>query len=134
MSTREKQKAIARKAARKNGPVRASLMNVRISARKAGIVANTIRGRNIEDAITTLSFERKRAAEPLRKLLDSAVANADERGLDIDKLVVSYLVVEKGPILRRFQPRAHGRANRIRKQSAHFRVELTEASSQETEV
>ena len=131
MSTREKKKAEARKEARKNGPVRASLTNVRMSARKAGIVAKTIRGRNVEDALTMLSFERKRAAEPLRKLLDSAVANADERGLDLDRLVVSHLVVEKGPIMRRFQPRAHGRANRIRKQSSHFRVELTEASSDE---
>ena len=128
MAKREKQKAEARKKARQEGPVRAAITDVRMSARKANVVAKAIRGKTVDDAVTTLAFQRRRAAEPLRKLLDAAVANADERGLDVDKLVVSKLLVEKGPIMRRYLPRAHGRATRIRKQTTHFRVELTEAA------
>lgn len=128
MSKREREKAEARKQARKDGPVRAAITDVRMSARKANVVAKIVRGKSVDDAVTALAFQRRRAAEPLRKLLDAAIANADERGLDVDKLVISKLFVEKGPIMRRYLPRAHGRATRIRKQTTHFRVELTEAA------
>jgi large subunit ribosomal protein L22 len=72
-----------------------------------------------------LAFQPRRAAGPLRKAIDSAVANADQRGLDLDNLVISNVQIDKGPIMRRFMPRAHGRAYRIRKQTSHITVQLT---------
>lgn len=128
MSKRERLKAEVRKESRKTGDVRASLQDLPMSARKVRVVADLVRGKNIEDALTQLAFQRRAAAKPLQKLLDSAVANASERGLDVDRLVINEIEVHKGPIRRRFMPRAHGRATRIRKQSAHIDVKLAPAS------
>jgi large subunit ribosomal protein L22 len=98
-----------------------------MSARKVRVVADVIRGKSVDEALTLLAFQRRAAAAPIRKVLDSAVANADQRGLDLDQLVVSEIQVDKGPIMRRYQPRAHGRAYRIRKQTSHIRVAVSEA-------
>lgn len=126
MAKKEKAKAEARKAARKEGPAAAELRGERMSARKIRVLANIIRGMSAAEALTTLAFQRRGAAAPLRKLLEAAVANAEQRKMNLDNLVVSGLQVNKGPIAYRFMPRAHGRATRIRKQTAHIEVKLTE--------
>lgn len=130
MSTRERKKAEARKAKRSEGPVRAVYRGLRMSARKARVIADLIRGKSVDEALTLLAFQRRKAAGPLRKVIDSAVANADQRGLDLDRLVISAVQVDKGPILRRYMPRAHGRAYRIRKQTSHITVQLSEAPAE----
>ena len=112
--------------------VRASLMNHRVSAQKARLVAGQVRGLGVEDALNQLSVSNKRCAGPLAKLLRSAVANAayknDEKqaGIDIDKLVVSTITVDEGPSMWRIRPRAQGRANWIQKRTSHIHVELGE--------
>lgn len=128
MATREKKKAEARKRGRAEGPATAKFRGLRMSARKARVIADVIRGKSVDEALTLLAFQKRRAAGPLRKALDSAVANADQRGFDLDKLVVADLQVDKGPLLRRFMPRAHGRAYRIRKQTSHITVQLSESA------
>jgi len=127
MASREKAKAERRKAAKKAGPATARLNDVRMSARKTRVLADVIRGMSVDQAATTLAFQRRASALPLRKALDSAVANADQRKLDVDKLVIQDVMIDKGPIMRRYMPRAHGRATRIRKQTMHITIQLVEA-------
>lgn len=127
MSAREKKKAAERKAKRAEAGAVSHFRGIRMSARKARALADLIRGQSVEQADTVLAFQRRRAAEPLRKCLAAAVANADQRNMDVDALVVAMVQVNKGPIMRRFMPRAHGRATRIRKQTSHIHIELAEA-------
>ncbi len=114
--------------------VHASLKNHRISAQKARLVAGQVRGLGVEDALNRLSVSTKRFAEPLAKLLRSAVANAEhnndekQAGIDIDKLVVSLITVDEGPSMWRIRPRAQGRASWIQKRTSHIHVELGERS------
>ena len=129
MATREKQKAAARKAAKQEGPAVAEYKDIRMSSRKARIVADMIRGKPVDEAATILAFQRKYAAVPLRKCLDAAVANADQKGKDIDDLIVSEVQINKGPIMRRYMARAHGRATKIRKQTSHIKIALSEKES-----
>lgn len=124
MATLEKKKAVERKAARKAGPVRASLRNLSMSARKIRVIADVIRNKRLGYALAFLSTQKKACCHPLRKLLESAAANADSRNLDIDDLNIDQIIVDKGPIKKRFMPRAQGRATKIRKQSAHIEVVL----------
>jgi len=127
MSTRQREKAKARKEARKAAPPSARLRHLRMSARKVRAVADLVRGKPVEDALAMLAFTVRGAARPLRKLLDSAVANADARGgYDLDKLVVKSIQVDDGPHLRRWMPRAMGRAYRINKHTSHVTVVLDE--------
>ena len=77
--------------------------------------------------MTTLSFQQRKAALPLRKLIDSAVANAESRNMDLDKLIVARVLVDKGPVMKRWMPRAHGRATPLKKQTSHVTGELVEA-------
>jgi large subunit ribosomal protein L22 len=127
MARSEKNKAEARKAKRAEAQAaRATIKGLRMSARKVRVLADAIRGQSVGDALTSLNFQRRAASGPLLKLLDSAVANAEQKGLDLDTLVVSEIQVHKGSIMRRFMPRAHGRATRIRKQTSHVEVTLTE--------
>ena len=111
---------------------RAALKNHRISAQKARLVADGIRGLGVEDALNTLSVSGKGFAAPLAKLLRSAVANAEDKnnsqqaGIDVDRLVVSRITVDEGPSLWRIRPRAQGRAAWIQKRTSHVRVELDE--------
>ncbi len=121
---REKMKAEARKAARKEGPATSHLEGVRISARKVRVLADMIRGKRVDEALTQLAFQRRAGAPILRKALDSAVANADQKKMDLDQLVVKDVQIDKGAIMRRFMPRAHGRATPIRKQTAHITIKL----------
>jgi large subunit ribosomal protein L22 len=115
----------ARRAAAKAGPT-AKLSFLRIAPRKVRLVANNVRGMPVGDALAMLKFTPNAAAKPLAKLLRSAVANAETKGgsVDVDRLFVKTLTVDGGPKLRRFMPRAMGRAYRIEKRTSHVFVEL----------
>jgi large subunit ribosomal protein L22 len=115
----------ARAAQPEAGP-HASLRFLRIAPRKVRLVADEVRGRKVGDALAMLKYVPQSAAEPLAKLLRSAVANAEQKGgrVDVDALVVKTLTVDQGPKMRRFMPRAMGRAYRIEKKTSHVYVEL----------
>lgn len=103
--------------------VRAILRNARMSAQKARLVADLVRGKTVDRAIETLAFSPKKAAGLIKKVLESAIANAEHNeGLDIDELSVSRIFVDEAPKLKRFSPRAKGRANRIVKHGCHITV------------
>jgi large subunit ribosomal protein L22 len=105
----------------------ARLKKVRVSPRKARLVADQIRGIPVEVAINILTFSPQKTASILKKLLLSAVANAENnQGADIDDLVVSEIYVDQAPVLKRTMPRAKGRADRIIKRSSHFTIKLAE--------
>ena len=127
MATKERLKAAARKEDREIGPACAQLKGLKMSARKVRVVADLVRGQSVAEALVQLAFQRRAAAKPIRRLLDSAVANASNRGMNLDKLVIEEILVHKGPISRRFMPRAQGRATPIRKQTAQIDVRLEEA-------
>jgi len=107
----------------------ASLSYLRVSPRKVRLVADQVRGLPVGDALAALKFTTAAAAKPLAKLLRSAVANAEQKGgrVDVDALVVKTLNVDQGPKMRRFMPRAQGRAFRIEKKTSHVYVELATA-------
>lgn len=101
--------------------VSAVLKNARVSAQKARLVADLIRGKSVEQALNILTFSPKKSAELLKKVLESAIANAEHNeGADIDTLKVATVYVDKGPSLKRFSARAKGRCNRIEKQTCHI--------------
>ena len=112
--------------------VRARLNNYRVSAQKARLLANEIRGKGVEEAITILDLSTKRFAKPLAKLVRSAVANAEEKnnrdraGIDIDNLVVREITVDQGSSMWRIRARAQGRAAWIQHRTSHVRVVLNE--------
>jgi large subunit ribosomal protein L22 len=112
--------------------VRARLSNYRVSAQKARLLANEIRGKGVEEAITILDLSTKRFAKPLAKLVRSAVANAEEKnnrdraGIDIDNLVVREITVDQGASMWRIRARAQGRAAWIQHRTSHVRVVLNE--------
>jgi large subunit ribosomal protein L22 len=100
---------------------RAVLRGVRLSAQKARLVADQIRGLPVDKALNVLAFSPKRSAAVIKKVLESAIANAEHNeGADIDELKVAIIHVERGTFLRRFMPRAKGRANRIMKPTCHI--------------
>ncbi|WP_448871070.1 50S ribosomal protein L22 [Desulfobulbus propionicus] len=101
---------------------------IRISPQKARLVADVIRGMKADTAVTTLRFIPKKAARMIRKVLESAVANADQMdSVDVDSLYVKEITVDGGPMLKRFSPRAQGRATRILKRTSHITVVVDEA-------
>jgi large subunit ribosomal protein L22 len=101
---------------------------IRISPQKARLVADVVRGKNVETAITTLRFMPKKAAQILRRVLESAVANAEQTSaIDVDTLYVKEIQINGGPMLKRFRPRAMGRATRILKRTSHITVVVDEA-------
>ena len=127
MATREKLKAEQRKQARAERGPSATLRGLSMSPRKTRLVIDLIRERDVESALNVLTFSRKAAAQPISKLLKSAVANADLRGgFDLDKLYVKTAFVNEGTTMRRYRPRAQGRATRVRKRTSHVTVELAE--------
>jgi len=107
---------------------RAVLRQTRISPQKARLIADIVRGQNVEQAINTLRFMPKKGARIIRKLLESAVANASQNeAIDVDTLYVKTIYVDGGPMLKRIRPRAMGRASRILKRTSHITVILDEA-------
>ena len=99
---------------------------VRMSPRKARLVVEHIRGRSVPEARTVLAFTQRAAAREIEKVLSSAVANAEaNHDLDGDELVVSAAYVDEGPVMKRWRPRARGRAARIHKPTCHITVKLT---------
>jgi large subunit ribosomal protein L22 len=107
--------------------VRAKLRFARLAPRKARLVADLIRGKGSEEALNILSFTKKAAAKIVTKLLKSAIANATQKKtIDIDRLYVKKITVDQGPTLKRFQPRALGRASSIHKRTSHITIVLDE--------
>ena len=101
--------------------VSAKLKGARISAQKARLVADQIRGQAVGSALDTLSFSTKKGAHLVKKLLESAIANAEHNeGADVDELTVSKIFVDEGMTMKRIKPRAKGRADRIFKRSCHI--------------
>lgn len=107
---------------------RATAKYMRVSAQKARLVARNIKGLPVEDAINILKFTPKKAARILGKVLDSAVANAEQvPGVDVDALSVKQVIINEGPTWKRFMPRAMGRVNRILKRTSHITVVVEES-------
>jgi len=103
----------------------ASLRGVRLSAQKGRLVADLVRGKPVEQALNILTFSPKKAAKLVKKVLESAIANAEHNdGADIDELKVKTIHVEKGASLKRFQARAKGRGCKIEKQTCHIYVKV----------
>jgi large subunit ribosomal protein L22 len=108
--------------------VRAQAKYVHASARKARLVADTIRNRSVPEARTILAFTQKAVARDIEKVLRSAVANAEaNHNLEGDDLVISAVYADEGPTLKRFRPRARGRVGRIFKRTCHITIKLAEA-------
>jgi large subunit ribosomal protein L22 len=101
---------------------------MRISPQKMRLIMDEVRGKKVDEAIRLLSFSPKRGARVLRKLINSAVANAEaNKDIDVDTLYIKRIYADQGPILKRFRPRAMGRASRIKKRTSHLTVILDEA-------
>jgi large subunit ribosomal protein L22 len=101
----------------------AILKGVRLSAQKGRLVADQVRGKPVDQALNILAFSPKKGAGIIKKVLESAIANAEHNdGADIDALTVKTIYVEKGSVLKRFTARAKGRGNRILKQTCHIYV------------
>ena len=111
--------------------MKASVAHLRISPRKVRMVVDTVRGKSASQAMNILRFARKKAAVPVEKLLKSAVANASEfHGVtDVDDLFIQHITVDEGPTIKRYMPRARGRATPVRKRTSHVRLELRERST-----
>ncbi len=108
--------------------VSAKLRGAPISAQKARLVADQVRGCNVDEAITLLEFSPKKAAHLIRKLLDSAIANAENNeGADVDELTISSVFVDEGRTMKRLRPRAKGRADRIFKRSCHITLQISDS-------
>ena len=109
--------------------VKAKLSYAKLSAQKARLVVDQIRSRPVEEALNILRFSNKKAAVLVKKVLDSAIANAENNhAADIDELYVSECYVDVGPTAKRFKARARGRGNRILKRSCHITVAVKENS------
>jgi large subunit ribosomal protein L22 len=105
----------------------AKLKSVRLSPRKTRLVVDMVRGQGIQSALNILKFSPQPSAKLVAKLLSSAVANAEQKGVsDIDRLFVKTIFVDGGAVLKRFIPRAQGRASKIRKPTSHITVVLAE--------
>lgn len=106
---------------------RARARTVRMSPKKARLVMDEIRGRSVPEALTILGLARKRAATPIGKVLRSAVANAEQQGgVDSDALRIRTAVIDEGPRLKRWRPRAYGRAGMVMHRTCHITIELTD--------
>ena len=107
--------------------VAAVLRGARLSAQKARLVCDQIRGKNVAEALDILSFSTKKGAEVVKKVLESAIANAEHNnGADVDELSVSTVFVDEAMTMKRIRPRAKGRADRILKRSCHITVKVSE--------
>jgi large subunit ribosomal protein L22 len=116
----------------RNNPmdVKAHLRFLRMSPRKVRLVIDTIRGKSVSDAVTRLKFLRRDASLPVLKLLQSAMANAENNfNLEASKLRVKSITADGGPVLKRFRPRAHGSAGAIRKRTSHITIILSDEAA-----
>jgi large subunit ribosomal protein L22 len=110
--------------------VAAKLKGARISAQKARLVADQVRGMPVEEALSLLEFSPKKAAHIVKKVLDSAIANAENNeGADVDELKISSIYVDEGMTMKRLRPRAKGRADRILKRSCHITVKVADGEA-----
>ena len=108
--------------------VTSKLTFIRITPQKARLVADQVRGKPVDRALEILNFSPKKGANIIKKVLESAIANAEHNeGADIDELKVSKIFVDDGPTHRRFQARAKGRASKILKRSSHITVEVSDS-------
>lgn len=108
---------------------KANLRFLRMAPRKITVVASLVRGRQVGEALNILKFTKRAAAQPVAKLIKSAIANASDLSkgqVDVDQLFVKTIWVDQGPTQRRFMPRAMGRATRINKKSSHVHVVLAD--------
>tara|TARA_B100001778_G_scaffold136994_1_gene112717 strand:- start:31 stop:369 length:339 start_codon:yes stop_codon:yes gene_type:complete len=106
---------------------RAYLKGTRLSPQKAGLVANAVRGKSVQDALDFLVFNKQKGSAVIKKLLESAIANAENNEkADIDLLVIKSIIVNQGMRLKRMKPRARGRADRIIKPTCHIEIILTD--------
>ena len=104
---------------------RAKLSRLPVSGFKVRLLADQIRGKYVSDALDILSFSKKASSKNLKKLLESAIANAEHnKGLDVDNLFISEISVDEAFLLKRIKPRARGRADRIQKRSCHINLAL----------
>ncbi len=107
--------------------VQAKLSGARLSAQKARLVADQVRGRQVEDALNLLTYSSKKGADVIKKLLNSAIANAEHNeGADVDELKISEIYVDEGMTMKRIMPRAKGRADRILKRSCHISITVAD--------
>ncbi len=107
--------------------VAAKLRGAQISAQKVRLVADQVRGKGVEDALDLLTYSNKKAAHIVKKILDSAIANAENNeGADVDELKISSIFVDEGTTMKRLRPRAKGRADRILKRSCHITVKVAD--------
>ena len=107
--------------------IAARLKGARISAQKARLVADQVRGQEVGEALNLLAFSPKKAAHLVKKVLESAIANAEHNeGADVDELKVSAVFVDEGLTMKRIRPRAKGRADRILKKSCHITVKVSD--------
>jgi len=106
----------------------ARLKGARLSAQKARLVADQVRGKSVEEALNILAFSPKKGAAIVKKVLDSAIANAENNeGADVDDLRVATIFVDEGMTMKRIKPRAKGRADRILKRSCHITVKVADS-------
>ena len=107
--------------------VAAKLKGAKLSAQKARLVADQIRGKSAESALELLQFSGRKGADIIKKVLESAIANAEHNdGADVDELKVSTIFVDEGMTMKRIRPRAKGRADRFLKRSCHITVKVSE--------
>ena len=100
---------------------------VRLSPQKARLVADLVRGKKVDEAINILKFANKKAAVIIKKVLDSAIANAENNnGADVDELKVKEIFIDVGPVMKRTMPRAKGSADRITKRTSHITVRVSD--------
>jgi large subunit ribosomal protein L22 len=106
---------------------RAKLRSARLSPQKARLIVDMVRGKGVQDAMNILKFSPQKAAGVVSTLVGSAIANAEQSGVsNVDRLFVKTIFVDQGPVLKRFLPRAQGRATKIRKPTSHITVVLAE--------
>jgi len=107
--------------------VKANLKYIRVSPQKCRLTADTIRGKKVSDALDILNYSKQKSSDIVKKVLESAIANAEHNnGADIDELIVKTVFVNVGPTLKRFRARAKGSANRILKRSSHITIGLSD--------
>ena len=131
MATRQREKAEKRRQQKDQRPM-AKAKYIRISSSKVKLVIDLIRGKGVDEALAILKNTPKAASPVVEKLLNSAVANAENnKGMLRDDLIVAEVFADQGPTLKRFRPRAQGRATRIRKRTSHITIILDSAVKEE---